>query len=269
MKEKEMTSKVDYDNSLLDKADILTDKEKIPVIPIVRGGEYNKHPALPKWTDRRDAVPMQLASQEERISWFKNDKHNLAIILDKQYFGIDLDGPESKRMLWHVLVPKQEGDSTRRKMSSTWHVMTPGGGEHLVFRTSTDKDDKEQRKISSKTYGVISNIDNTWKHDLLELVAHPKYMIMGSYESTDRRYKDVTDMRIETLYKEELDIFLELLRRFKVLVDTTCNIAKSLSEFYHNNHRNTICWTLAGYLFKYGCPEWIVCEIIRRVAMYN
>ena len=245
--------------SLLDKANKLTDEIKIPLTPIKRG---TKKSALPTWTNRRDNKI--LATLEERKEWFEDNKYNLAMIFDNKYFGLDIDGSESKRIFWQVLLPRQCGESTRRKVSNTWRVMTPGGGEHLIFATG----DKNDKKISSRVCGTVVNYDNTWGHDLLEVVAHPKYMIQGGYESQNREYRDITDLRIEILDSEELGEFTGLLQKFNVLIHTTNNIAASLKDFYHNNHRNSICWTLSGFLFKYGCPDWLVSEVITRLWMY-
>ena len=49
------------------------------------------------------------------------------MIFDNKHFGLDIDGSESKRIFWQVLLPRQCGESTRRKVSNTWRVMTPGG----------------------------------------------------------------------------------------------------------------------------------------------
>ena len=226
-----------------------------------------KHPALDTWTDRRDR--RQLASQNELKDWFANGKYNLAVVLDKE-FTIDIDGPETRRLFWDILLPVHPGESTRHKIFNTWRVMTPGGGEHITLqRANGYNSDGEDKKILSKIYGSITNVDGSWKHDMLEVVAHPKYTIQGGYEDVVRKYRDITDIRIEPLYNEEISIILDLLQRFKTLVNTTNSIAKLLEDFYHNNYRNNICWTLSGYLFKYGCSNWFISEIIRRVASAN
>ena len=174
------------------------------------------------------------------------------------------------RLFWDILLPVHPGESTRHKIFNTWRVMTPGGGEHITLqRANGYNSDGEDKKILSKIYGSITNVDGSWKHDMLEVVAHPKYTIQGGYEDVVRKYRDITDIRIEPLYNEEISIILDLLQRFKTLVNTTNGIAKLLEDFYHNNYRNNICWTLSGYLFKYGCSNWFISEIIRRVAMYN
>ena len=251
-----MTSTPDY--SLLDKANKLTDEIKIPLIPIRR---ETKKPALETWTDRREKK--QLATSEERREWFENNKHNLGMIFDDRYFGLDIDGSESKRIFWQVLLSNHCSESLCQKVTNTWRVMTPGGGEHLVFeRTENDI------KISSRVYGSFTNCDQTWDHDLLEVIAYPKYMIQGGYQTENREYRDVTHLRIEVLDTEELGELLRLLQMFRVLVRTTTNIAERFKDFYHNNHRNNICWTLSGFLFKYGCPDWLVSEIITRLWMY-
>ena len=251
-----MTSAPDY--SLLDKANKLTDEIKIPLIPIRR---ETKKPALDTWTDRRENK--QLATLDERQEWFENNKHNLGMIFDNRYFGLDIDGSESKRIFWQVLLSNHCSESLRQKVCNTWRVMTPGGGEHLVFqRTENDI------KISSRVYGSFTNYDHTWDHDLLEVIAYPKYMIQGGYQTQNREYRDLNDLRIEVLDTEELGELLRLLQMFLVLVHTTTNIAERFKNFYHNNYRNNICWTLSGFLFKYGCPDWLVSEIITRLWMY-
>ena len=66
---------------------------------------------------------------------------------------------------------------------------------------------ENDKKISSRVYGTVVNYDNTWGHDLLEVIAYPKYMIQGGYESQNREYRDITDLRIEILDSEELGEF--------------------------------------------------------------
>ena len=96
--------------SLLDKANKLTDEIKIPLTPIKRD---TKKSALRTWTDRRDKK--QLATLEERKEWFEDNKYNLAMIFDNKYFGLDIDGSESKRIFWQVLLSRQCGESHAEK----------------------------------------------------------------------------------------------------------------------------------------------------------
>jgi hypothetical protein len=252
--------------SLLEKANILTEEKRIPVIPIRRKGNDKKRPALQTWTDRRDRE--QLATQEERQDWFANSKYNLGMILGKQDVGIDIDGPESKRIFWDVLLPMCSNESTKYKISNTWRIKTPGGGEHLTLKIVSENGN-DDKKAANRKWGVIENIDNSWKHDMLESLTHPRYMIIAGFEDEVKKYQDITDMNIQTLENGERENLFDLLQKFKVLVDSTVNTAKLLIDFYHTNYRNDICWTLAGFLFKYGSPKWFISETIRRVAMYN
>ena len=238
----------------------LTNEKNIVVIPI-RNDEQKK-PALPSWKeDRREN--RQLATAEELKSWFMNQDLRLGICLleGDGNVCIDTDGVETQRIFRNITIPKFAPQLQQSLENDSWRVRTPSGGQHMVL---TITDTEQIKQLKNREYGALPG-----KHELLELMCYPKYIVQSGLGYEQIQYNDSklppTGLCLD---KAQFEILKSALEKHEVLANTLTDIVNALKDqkLKENGFRHHMCLYLAGYLHKYGCPEWLITEIVKQIG---
>jgi Bifunctional DNA primase/polymerase, N-terminal len=234
-------------------------KQSVLPIPkpgiIINGKKYNgKQPCI-LWKERIS----KLATDQELESWFNGEhKNNVAIIIEKSSFAIDIDGLKSKDLFWNKLVPRLS-EELQNAIRNTMCTKTGGGGEHVLFEI---KPEEFPDGISTKTYVSFS------EHDEIKIKGNPSYLVERGLHETGNKYETIRDVEnLVILSKDCAQELIKALQNLKLETDAIKTIVGALTPYYIKGKRDEIVFALSGYLHKSGTPESFACEIVAQLAL--
>ena len=208
--------------------------------------------AIIKYKDRRKVQ----ATTREIDLWFSNGDgrrpkaNGIAIAINNTEFGIDTDGEKCESIFLNI-VSKLSAE-LQDKIRKTMYTKTPHG-HHRTFRYISDD---FPDGIKEKTYLKING-----EHSEIALKGRDHYFVERGpgYEII----KDVEN--VVTLTNTEVNELLGVLTVFGAEHEGLTKVVRKLQPYYVKPNRDSIIFTLSGYLHKGGTPGLKIIEIAQRL----